>query len=129
MDNTVNFKNPDERKAFKVGDPELFSMGAHFSFQKTFKWGLWKITILLALNCCLQCLNSSEKLIYLSHGPPCADRLWYKEEMSRWKNRREDWSWWQTFVWVLELFGLNFVIIVLIYSKNYQTLMLTTEYE
>ena len=38
--------------------------------------------------------------------------------MSRWKNRREDWSWWQTFVWVLELFGLNFAIIVLIYSKK-----------
>ena len=27
MDNTIDFKNPDERKAFKVGDPELFSIG------------------------------------------------------------------------------------------------------
>ena len=26
MDNTINFKNPEERKAFKVGDPELFSI-------------------------------------------------------------------------------------------------------
>ena len=26
MDDTINFKNPDEMKAFKVGDPELFSI-------------------------------------------------------------------------------------------------------
>ena len=43
MDNTINFKNPDERKAFKVGDPELYSI-RELTFlsktQKAFKWGL-----------------------------------------------------------------------------------------
>ena len=46
------------------------------------------------------------------------ERKSFEEEMTKWKNRRKDWTWWQTFVWVVELFGVNFSIIVLIYSNN-----------
>ena len=45
------------------------------------------------------------------------ERKVFEEEMSRWKNRRQDWTWGQTIVWILQLFGINFGIIIIIYSK------------
>ena len=48
------------------------------------------------------------------------ERKVFEEEMSRWKNRRQDWTWGQTIVWVLQLFGINFGIIIIIYSKIYR---------
>ena len=42
MDGIINFKNPDERKAFKVGDPELFSIRGPLFLPKIFQVGAMK---------------------------------------------------------------------------------------
>ena len=45
-------------------------------------------------------------------------RLKWENELDAWRKRREQWSSWQTFVWVFQIFILNFIQIVFLYGKS-----------
>ena len=44
------------------------------------------------------------------------ERFDFEEEIRMWKARRKDWTWCQTLVWILEIFVLNFLVILALYG-------------
>ena len=44
------------------------------------------------------------------------ERLDFEEEIRMWKARRQEWTWCQTLVWILEIFVLNFLVILALYG-------------
>ena len=43
-------------------------------------------------------------------------RVAFAENVKKWRDRRRSWTCWQTLVWVLQIFGLNFIIIFILYG-------------
>ena len=48
------------------------------------------------------------------------ERLDFEEDIRVWKARRQEWTWCQTFVWILEIFVLNFLVILVLYGEAKQ---------
>ena len=48
------------------------------------------------------------------------ERYDFEEEIRMWKARRKDWTWCQTLVWILEIFVLNFLVILALYGGKLQ---------
>ena len=44
-------------------------------------------------------------------------RLTWEKELDAWRKRREQWTWWQTIVWVWQIFILPFIQIFFLYGK------------
>ena len=44
------------------------------------------------------------------------ERFDFEEEIRMWKARRQEWTWCQTLVWILEIFVLNFLVILALYG-------------
>ena len=44
------------------------------------------------------------------------ERLDFEEEIKKWKARRQEWTWCETIIWILEIFVLNFLVILVLYG-------------
>ena len=49
------------------------------------------------------------------------ERYDFEEEIRMWKARRKEWTWCQTLVWILEIFVLNFLVILALYGGKLDT--------
>ena len=50
------------------------------------------------------------------------ERLDFEEEIKKWKARRQEWTWCETIIWILEIFVLNFFVILVLYGGRIKTL-------
>ena len=50
-------------------------------------------------------------------------RLTWEKELDAWRKRRDKWTWWQTVIWVFQIFILQFIIIFFLYGKFALTLV------
>ena len=50
------------------------------------------------------------------------ERLDFEEEIKKWTSRRQEWTWCETIIWILEIFVLNFFVILVLYGERINTL-------
>ena len=55
-------------------------------------------------------------------------RLKWEKELDAWRKRRVQWSWWQTFIWVWQIFILQLIIIIYLYGKFVLTLVFSLKF-